>query len=172
MHASHILWQTGATTELTISKQMPGRRTSEEATMLIAKLVRENKPAPEIAAHLNENGLLTAEGALWSNIAVHQHCRYRGLRWSKRMPSSVKRPERRPDGLYSVRGVARRLGVSENAVRHWIQRGWLKITDGGSRGRPCWFRLDDLVVRRLTKLREAHTRANSRLQSLAEGDAS
>jgi DNA invertase Pin-like site-specific DNA recombinase len=157
-----ILWQTGATSEIAIAKQLPGRRTSPAATTLIAEMVRKNKRATEIAECLNERGLVTADGARWTNIAVHHHCRYRGLRWAKRMPSSIPRPDRRSDGLYSIRGVAVKLSVTENAVRYWIQRDWLTIAAGGSPGRPCWFQLDDLAVRRLEKLRDAHTLASSR----------
>jgi DNA invertase Pin-like site-specific DNA recombinase len=155
-----VLWQTGATSAITIEKQLPGRRTSLEAAKLIAQMVRKARPATEVAECLNERGLRTADGAPWTNIAVHYHCRYRGLRWPKRMPSSTPRPERRQDGLYSIRGVAAKLGVAENAVRYWIRRGWLKVTEGGSRGRPCWFQLDDLLVRRLGKLRDEHTVGN------------
>lgn len=160
-----ILWQTGATSTLTIDKQLPGRRTGDEAVRLIAQMVRRSKPATEIAEELNARGLPTASGRAWANIDVHSYCRHHGLDWPKRMPSSTRRPEQRRDGLYSVRGVAVKLAVTENAVRHWIARGWLEITDGGSRGRPCWFRLDEPLVQKLEKLRDAHTRRESRCSS-------
>jgi hypothetical protein len=82
------------------------------------------------------------------------------------MPSSVRRPDRRADGLYSIHGVAAKFGVTGNAVRYWIQQDWLKIADGGeARGRPSWFRLDDLTVKRLEKRRDLHTLSSSRLKN-------
>lgn len=157
-----VLWQTGATTTITIEKQLPGRRTSPESTTLVAQMLRQSKTAIEIAEELNARGLKTADGLAWTNIAVHYLCRYRGWRWPKAMASSTRRPDRRRDGLYSIHGVASKFGVSENAVRYWLQRRWLKPSEGGTRGRPCWFQLDDLLTHRLEKLRDEHTMATSR----------
>jgi DNA invertase Pin-like site-specific DNA recombinase len=157
-----VLWQTGATSEQTIERQLPGQHTSPEAAALIRELVQRNMPATEIAETLNERSLLTATAARWTNIAVHAYCRHHGVEWPKPMPSSVRRPDRRRDGLYSIHGVAAKLGVTDNAVRHWINRGWIKKVEGGERGRPCWFALDDITTRRLEKIRDAHTRASSR----------
>jgi hypothetical protein len=156
-----VMWQTGATSSLTINKQLPGRRTGDAAVGLISQMVRRSRPATAIAEELNARDLATASGRAWTNLDVHSFCRHHGLSWPKRMPSSTRRPEQRRDGLYSLRGVAVKLAVTENAVRHWVSRGWLEVADGGTRGRPCWFRLDDLLLQRLKKLRDAHTRPSS-----------
>jgi DNA invertase Pin-like site-specific DNA recombinase len=157
-----VLWSTGATSTLTIAKQLPGRQTGDEAVQLIVQMVRRSRPATEIAEELNARGLLTASGREWTNLDVHSYCRHHGVQWRKRMPSSTRRPEQRRDGLYSTRGVAARLDVSENAVRHWVACGWLEVADGGSRGRPCWFQLDEPTVEKLKQLRDAHTRPSGR----------
>lgn len=159
-----ILWKTGATDSDTVDRQLPGWHAPKDAAQLIRQLVRQGTRATEIAEQLNGRGLVTATGLPWTNMFVHAHCRYHGVRWPKRMPSSVRRPDRRRDGLFSLRGVAVRLCVTENAVRYWVNRGWLPTTEGGSRGRPGWFRLDDVTVRRLEKCRDAHTRDSSRRQ--------
>jgi DNA invertase Pin-like site-specific DNA recombinase len=156
-----VLWQTGATSSLTISKQLPGRRTGDGAVGLISQMVHRGRPATEIAEELNARNLATASGRAWKNLDIHSFCRHHGLRWPKRMPSSTRRPEQRRDGLYSLRGVAVKLAVTENAVRYWVARGWLKAAEGGTRGRPCWFHLDDLLIHKLKELLAEHTRPSS-----------
>ncbi len=169
-----ILWQTGAVTPVLVAPQRPGRQTSPKVVALIREQVAQGTPATELAALLNEHSLRTATGAAWSNVALHGLCRYHGIHWSRRMPSSVRRPDRRADGLYSIHGVAATLDTTENAVRYWIQRGWLTRTAGGTRGRPCWFTLDPLTVRRLEQLRDTHTLASRRktFNRSTNGDAS
>lgn len=157
-----VLWCTGATTTVLVSRQRLGRRTSEEAKQLIEQRVKQGVPATEVADELNERGLLTATGARWTNLTVHAYCRTHHLRWPSRMPSSIRKPERRKDGLYSLRGVATELGVTENAVHYWVQRGWLKRAEGGTKGRCAWFRLDASTRRDLQRIEATHTRTSSR----------
>ena len=160
-----VLWQTGATDSATIDRQLPGRPTPKDAARLIRQLVREGTRATEIAEQLNERGLVTASGLPWTNTLIHAHCLYNEVRWPKRMPSSVRQPDRRRDGLYSLRGVAARLALTESAARHWVKRGWLSPAEGGSKGHPSWFRLDQVTIRRLERFRDAHIRDASRQKS-------
>jgi hypothetical protein len=156
-----ILWHTGATSTLTVQRQFGGLRTSAEAKNLIAQMVRQGRRATEIAQELNARGLFTASGRPWTNNDVQGHCKYQGVRWSKRMPCSIPLPERRADGLYSTRGVAAQLGVSVRSVRYWVQRRWLKNAEGGAH-LPLWFRLDQALIHKLEKLRDKHSRAQTR----------
>jgi DNA-binding transcriptional MerR regulator len=70
-----------------------------------------------------------------------------------------KAPPQRADGLYSVRGIAERLGVSIDTVRAWIAHGRLKPRSRNGRGHPSWFKLDPKTLARLEtlKLDHAHT---------------
>ena len=44
-----------------------------------------------------------------------------------------------PEGVLGVKGVARRVGMSEVAVNRWIQRGITPAPDFVTRvGRPLW----------------------------------
>ena len=65
------------------------------------------------------------------------------------VPVAQPLPERREDGRYSVRGLARELGVTEHIVRYWQSCGLLV----GERGRyrSWWFALDEETRRRLTE---------------------
>src|SRR5262249_42898178 len=59
-----------------------------------------------------------------------------------------RQPDRRPDGLYSVHGVAAFFHTTEHIVRYWMNRGWLKGAEGGG-NRPWWLHLDRATIKRL-----------------------
>jgi DNA invertase Pin-like site-specific DNA recombinase len=157
-----VMWSSGALSDLAVARQRPGRRTSAAAVALMRDLVAQMTPAAEIAVALNRAGLLRATGRPWSKADVHAHCRLHGIRWPRPMPTSIPQPERRADGAYSARGVARRLRVTRFAVLYWVQQGWLVGEAGGGRGRPWWFRLDAAAIARLRRVRAAHTGPRSR----------
>jgi DNA invertase Pin-like site-specific DNA recombinase len=165
-----VLWCTGAISTVNIERQLPGVHTDLRTKALLRELVEQGATAIDVAATLNERRLTTAYGKRWTNIAVHAYCRHHRIEWPRRMPSSIRRPDQRGDGLFSKHGVAKKLGVTVNAVTYWVQRGWLRPAEnsGGARGVPCWFRLDELTIRRLKRVRDVHTRAASRkkLQAL------
>ena len=64
-------------------------------------------------------------------------------------PQTGCQPDRRQDGLYSVRGVANRFGVTDHVVRYWIEKRWLEGAEGGGPGRVWWFDLDRTTTKRL-----------------------
>lgn len=151
-----ILWQTGAVTDFAVARQFHGRVTSSAATTRIREMVTHALPAGEIAVALNRARLPTAMGLRWTSVRVHVWCQTHQLRWPRRMPSSRPQPLRRANGLYSTRGVARRLRVTPGTVHSWVRRGWLRIADGGTIGHPRWYRLDDETIARLRSLRTEH----------------
>jgi hypothetical protein len=138
-----VLWQTGSVTDLTIERL--GRapvwgRSSVEVEKLIADEVKRRSLLHPRRWHWGAHSVMVLRWRL-------------GLRRTARMPS----PERRADGLLSLRGVATRLGVSARAVRYWIEQGLLapleaavakamvdtwtrswfgRPDDGGPRGNP------------------------------------
>ena len=60
------------------------------------------------------------------------------------------------DGAYSTRGVARRLRVTHASGLYWVKQGWL-TGEGGGKGHPRWYRIDDETLARLRQLRAEHT---------------
>jgi hypothetical protein len=152
-----VLWQAGTVSEASVH-QVGGWHVSPAASEKIRALVATATPAPQIAAALNKAHLRTPKGRLWTRNAVHGYCIYHGVRWPHRMPTSAPQPERRRDGAYSLLGVARRLHVSEDTVRRWMNRGWLRSVEGGGYGHPRWFRLDAGTLARLKSMRLPHHR--------------
>lgn len=153
-----LLWQTGAITELVVERPRGGWHVSPAAAEKIRALVAAGTPAAQIAGALNDAHLWNARGRPWTRLAVHAYCHDHGVSWPRRRGTSMAQPERRRDGTYSFRGVARHLHVSEATVRYWIERGWLTSVDGGGRGHPRWFRLDKATLAQLKRVRAAHHR--------------
>lgn len=153
-----VLWQTGAVSELVVASQTRGWHVSQAASEKIRALVATGTPVAQIAEALNDAHLRTPRGQPWTKSTVQAHCYYHGVHWPHRMLTSTPLPERRSDGAYSFRGVARRLHLSEATARYWIERGWLTSVEGGGRGHPRWFRLDATALARLKRTRAAHQR--------------
>jgi hypothetical protein len=90
----------------------------------------------------------TGHGNAWSASSIQGLRLRRGI--SRTDQPSMRPPDRRADGLYSVRGVAARFGVTPGIVRYWVEKGWLVgIREDGAPGRPLWFHLDRVTVRRI-----------------------
>jgi hypothetical protein len=167
-----VVWKTGAVTEVTVNRPRssisPG--TSPEVIDRLRALVAEGKSDGEIADDLNRRHLRTVHGLVWNKSLV---CQAR-VRIGVQRPLALRArrrpcPLRRPDGLYSVRGVAARLGVTIAAARSWVRRGRLRSRVGGGAGRARWFELDRGTVLRL---RAAMARGNGRKgRPLASGSA-
>jgi len=153
-----LLWQTGAISELVVAHQIGGRHVSPAAAEKIRAMVAAGTPAAQIAEALNDADLRTYSGRRWTKLAVQTYCYNHGVRWPHRMPSATPQPERRSDGTYSRRGVARCLRVTDGTVRYWIQRGWLTSVERAGRGRPQWYQLDPATLARLKRVRAAHYR--------------
>lgn len=148
-----LLWKTGAVSDFTVPRRshLLARATPPEAVELIQKLVEDQKDDEVIADELNHRGLRTGDNKPWSKGSV-RWIRWRySLRRPKTLPPSVRRPDQRADGLYSIHGIAARFNVTEHIVRYWIERGWLQGVEGGGLGRTFWFKLDRATVKRLEK---------------------
>jgi DNA invertase Pin-like site-specific DNA recombinase len=157
------LWKTGCVDIVVLEHQrLLCQQAPARADRLIRRLVSRCKRAPGIARQLNDAGLKTGSGNLWTNLRVHCYCRTHGIKWPHRMPTSVPVSNRGADGLHSVRGVAHVMRVSENAVRYWVARGWLRPVGQRGRGRAGWYKLTDRVIERLTRIKEKHTRKSGR----------
>jgi DNA invertase Pin-like site-specific DNA recombinase len=160
---ARVLWQTGAVSELLVSR--PGKGESVETSPQVIDGVRElaaqGNSDPQIAATLNERGLRSGRGRPLTRSSVEW------IRWKHGIALSLQPvvapaqplPTQREDGRYSVHGVARELGVTEHIVRYWQSCGLL-IGERG-RYRSWWFVLDDATRQRLneTKARGYGARA-------------
>lgn len=155
--AVKVLWQTGHVATVAVARQRPGNATAAATLAMLRELTAAATPAGEIAAALNRARVRTWKGYTWTAMRVHVLCRAHGIRWPKPMPTSRPQVLRRADGLYSTRGVARRLRVLPWVVLYWVKQGWLTSADGGAKGHPHWFRLDAETLAHLRRLRREHT---------------
>jgi len=96
-----------------------------------------------IAAALNREGYQTGTGRPWNAQRVQ------GVRSRHAFERDTRRTPPVRDGMYSIHGVAERLGVSESVVRGWVARGEIQAASGGGQGRPRWFSLDAEALARL-----------------------
>jgi len=157
-----VLWQTGVVSELTVERL--GRsgwdRSSVEVEEAIAELFAAGLSDEEIAVEVKRRGLLHPRRWHWGGHSVRVLRLRQSLHRDARKPS----PERRSDGLLSLRGAARRLGVSLPTVRHWIEKGLLTPAEGG-KGLPRWFILDTPTLERLKPVLGKAAARISRLRS-------
>lgn len=152
-----VLWRTGVVSDFTIPrpKQATLRTTTKDALEVIRGLLAQQQTDTQIAEELNRRGLRNMRGRPWRTAAVREARERHGLKDSRPSPH-MPPPAQRPDGMYSIRGVAECLAVTEATVRHWIKRGWLKPNAGAGRGRACWFQLDPARLSQLHILKGSH----------------
>lgn len=149
-----VLWESGAVTEHFVERPryVHGTQAATEADETVRRLVACGKYDDQIAEVLNRDGLTTGMGRAWDIHSVRRVRARLGVTRPGGTPASTPTPDRRPDGLHSIRAVAARFGVPGSTVRSWIKSGRLSVADGGGHGRPAWFNLDDETVAHL----EAH----------------
>jgi len=149
-----VLWESGMVTEHRASRPLhtTSTRTSSAAENLIQQLVAQGLYDDQIAIELTRNGLVTGRDRPWDQAGVSRIRRRLGIARPSATRTQEAVPDRRADGLYSTAGVARRFDVPRHRIDQWVRTGCLAISDGGGRGRPSWFNLDDDTIKRL----EAH----------------
>jgi hypothetical protein len=154
-----VLWQTGSVSELIVPRPGPGEcvATPPEVLDRIRTLAAQGHSDREIMEALNREGHRSGRRRPFTLAAIGS------LRFKYRIPSAAKPvlvgplPDQREDGLYSLRGVARDMGVPEHIVRDWQSRGLIKAERG--RYRSWWFVLDQATRKRL---RAAKTKGKRR----------
>ena len=150
----HLLWEGGATTELIVPRhdKHTANTTSQEVLDIVNTLCAEGQKDLDIAASLNRRGLARKSGKPWDVVAVKRIRQSRGLD----LVGSAHTAKRREDGLYSLRGVAARLGVAPGVVYGWRRDGLLEPAAGGGIGHDLWFRLDAATVKALKADKNHH----------------
>jgi DNA invertase Pin-like site-specific DNA recombinase len=116
-----IRWHTGATDEIVISRRQDVtqyRHTDPAAIDLARRLPHLTNS--ELAQRLNAAGYVTGAGKPFDRMAVTNMRHYH----------HIPQPGLLQDGETTVADIARRLGISDGAVIHWINRGWLAARRG------------------------------------------
>jgi DNA invertase Pin-like site-specific DNA recombinase/DNA-binding transcriptional MerR regulator len=158
-----VLWRTGAVSDFTIPRPKVTKRdaTSEGEIVESIRSLMKQKTDAQIADELNRRGLRNLLGRPWTEGAIAGVRKRHDLTSGPR-PSELSPPYRRPDGLYSLRGVAMRLDISEQAAHNWVRRGWLSPVERGGQGGARWFKLDDPTIARLQDLKLGRWKAPPR----------
>jgi len=71
----------------------------------------------------------------------------------------------RADGLYSLRGIAEKLGVKPALVSNWASTGMLPVAEGGETTKARWFKLDDALIQKLIAAKEKRYRSSDAQKS-------
>jgi DNA invertase Pin-like site-specific DNA recombinase len=149
-----VLWESGSVTDHFVERPqfVSGTQHAPGIDDTVRRLVACGKYDDQIAEILNQEGSTIGMGRAWDIHSVRRMRVRLGVARPGATLALTSAPDQRPDGLYSIRAVAARFGVSESMVRSWTKSGRLSVADGGGRGRSAWFNLDDETVARL----EAH----------------
>lgn len=147
-----VFWQTGATSEHRVRRSVRTYRdysAVDELQRRVRELNAENKMDAEIAAILNREGFEPARRKLFTGAQIFL------LRKQWKLPTvkingSGENPDRWSDGTYSVKGAAKKFGVTEQTVFKWLQKGWLLGTQH-VKGMPWQIRLTQKKITELTK---------------------
>jgi DNA invertase Pin-like site-specific DNA recombinase len=123
-----IAWQTGATSEHRLRRKV--RSYADCAgTDLLERRIRELNAAGrmdrEIAATLNDEGVVSARGTPFLHGTVHLLRKRWGIRTVK-INGDDGNPPRWPDGSYSIQGAAAAIGIPAQTVFDWLRKGRLK----------------------------------------------
>jgi DNA invertase Pin-like site-specific DNA recombinase len=147
-----VQWKSGDVSELEVAR--PHRRyksrTSPEAVERLCELVSSGLHDEDVAARLNTEGILTGLGNNWTRWSVKWVRRKEGIpRVAPHRPRCLPLPDRHPDGRYSIREAARRLGVSHYVVRRWIKKGLVRASRGDYQHHRgiWWIEVEDIEAR-------------------------
>ncbi|MBV9937643.1 MAG: recombinase family protein [Acidobacteriaceae bacterium] len=157
-----IHWQTGATTEHWVRRRVQDYRRYADREPLeqrVRELNAAHKMDAEIAACLNEEGLISATGRLFQGKNVHVLRQRWQIPTVKINGTYQENPLRWPDGSYSVRGTAAALEISPVTVFVWLRRGRLE-GEQLAKGMPWQIRLSEKRIAELKQQLRRISRSN------------
>jgi DNA invertase Pin-like site-specific DNA recombinase len=142
-----IVWQGGATTELTMTMTKTGGhfRATDEDTVALVRRLAVHYDDTQIALILSRQHRRTGTGLAFTRARVAS------LRASRGIPASTRKPvvAAGDDALVvGVQQAERLLGVSKVTIYRWIKEGFIvgeQLTPGG----PWHLRIDDAVRARI-----------------------
>jgi hypothetical protein len=159
-----IQWRSGAVTEQVVARAGRGddRRTADDVIERLRELVAAGLRDEEVAERLNAEGIWPAADRPWTTSSASQaRRRHQVPRVAPDRPrrANLPVPEVFDDGRYSVKGLARRMGVSQTVVRGWISRGLVAAERvPAERGQDAWrLTVGDDDRTRLAALPSHHT---------------
>ncbi len=122
-----IAWQTGATSEHRLQRKV--RSYADCAgTDLLERRIREMNAAGrmdhEIAAALNDEGIMSARGTPFLHGTVHLLRKQWGIPTVK-INGDDANPPRWPDGSHSIQGAAAAIGITAQTAFGWLRKGRL-----------------------------------------------
>lgn len=118
-----VAWKSGAVTELEVARPRPWR-TDDDTVQRIRQLAAKGVYDTYITEQLNAEGRVRNHGKPWTFAAVQRVRQRNGIPSIAPHPTGRPAlPEQREDGLYSIRGAARRFGVSVQTIRKWVDNG-------------------------------------------------
>jgi DNA invertase Pin-like site-specific DNA recombinase len=158
-----LLWHTEATTELVVPRpdKRERLRTPHVVVEAIARLTT-GRTDDAMATALNELGLrsgrdkpFTADAVAWSRFKY-------GIRKPGSDPRIAARPDARPDGRFSTRALATRLGVTISTIHYWRTHGIIPAIQETPSG-PWWHTVTpDILAALCTHIRRVPLRTNDR----------
>ena len=140
-----ITWQTGAISEHWLRRRVQDYRQYAEPERLeqrVRELNAARKMDAEIAAALNAEGLLSAQGRLFQGKNVHVLRRRWQIPTVKINGTYQPNPMRWPDGSYSVQGAAEVLELSPVTIFTWLRKGRFRA-EQLAHGMPWQIRLSE-----------------------------
>lgn len=165
-----VQWKGGAVTELRVYR--PARhewsRTPAVATERIRELAAQGVRDEDIAERLNAAGIPTGAGKRWVAWAVKWARRRNGIeQTAPDLPRREPVPDQHPDGRYSIRGTARRFGVTEQVVRKLVAAGTVtgRQEDFGPHRHHWWLDVDDEAAAQLEAAAQRSARRRSQKTS-------
>ena len=145
-----IIWQGGASTELTVPLARTGqhsRVTSEDTLDLVRRLAAHYNDTT-IAQILGQQGRRTATGLTWTKTHISQLRAYHHI--PRYQPAAENVTPSRDDALVvTIAQAGHELGVSTATLYRWLREGFL-IGEQLTPGAPWRIRIDQQLRDRIT----------------------
>lgn len=122
-----IVWQTGATTEHRLQRRVQDYDQYADLERLkerVGALNAAQRMDADIAAQLNREGFVSAQGRPFSGQVIHLLRKQWQIPTVKINGSGVN-PRCWPDGSYSIQGAAAALAVTPQTIFKWLKKGRL-----------------------------------------------
>lgn len=161
-----IWWHSGAVSDFKVPRKnrYTALSTPDRVVSLIITLFNEKKSDSDIAKNLNDNNVSRRVGKAWDSEAVRRVRYGYGIHYPD-SKNTRRQPAMRADGLYSLRGIAEKLGVKPALVSNWASTGILPVAEGGETTKARWFKLDDALIQKLITAKEKRYRSSDAQKS-------